>query len=125
MPEFEVTLSGVAARLAALSREMADLTHALGELDRKATEAKERYSMEYQKAYLLAGEERENGRPLSVDTRKSKAFIATHSERVAADALECSVRDKRAQIRAIESAIEVGRSVGSLVKSEIELDKVR
>jgi hypothetical protein len=43
MPEYEVTLSGVAARLAQLSREMDSLTRALGELDRDAVQKRETY----------------------------------------------------------------------------------
>ena len=117
MPEYEVTLSGVAARLAQLSREMDSLTRALGQLDREAVEKREAFVMAYARAFLTA-----EG---SMDIRKYIATEQTHEERFAAEAAECSVRDKRAQIRAVEGSVDVGRSVGSLVKSEIELDKVR
>jgi hypothetical protein len=117
MPEYEVTLSGVAARLAQLSREMDSLTRALGQLDREAVEKRETYVMAYARAFLTA-----EG---SMDIRKYIATEQTHVERLAAESAECSVRDKRAQIRAVEGSVDVGRSVGSLVKSEIELEKVR
>ena len=113
----EVTLSGVAARLAQLSRELDSLTRAMGELDREAVEARETFTMAFARAFLTA-----EG---SMDIRRYVATEATHVERLAAEAAECSVRDKRAQIRALETSVDVGRSVGSLVKSEIEIDKIR
>jgi hypothetical protein len=35
------------------------------------------------------------------------------------------VRQRRAQIATLKTRVDIGRSVGSIVKSEIELDKVR
>jgi hypothetical protein len=117
MAEYEVTLSGVASRLAQLSREMDALTRALGQLDREAVEKREVFVMAFARAFLTA-----EG---SMDVRRYIATEQTHLERFAAEAADCSVRDKKAQIRAIEGSVDVGRSVGSLVKSEIELEKVR
>lgn len=119
----DVTLSGVAASLSRLYHENQTLTAHLGERDRKATEAREEYSMAYQIAYLKAGEERENGRPLSVEARKARAFTQTHDLRVKAEGLECSVRQTRQEIRSNETGIDAARSAGSLVKAEIELVK--
>ena len=117
MPEFEVTLSGVAARLASLSHEMNTLTRALAELDRDAVEKREAYVMADARAFLTA-----EG---SMDIRRYVATEQTHMERFAAEAADCSVRDKKAQIKAIDTSVDVGRSVGSLVKSEMDLEKVR
>jgi hypothetical protein len=117
MPEYEVTLSGVASRLAQLSREMDSLTRALGQLDREAVEKRETFVMAFARAFLTA-----EG---SMDVRRYIATEQTHLERFAAEAADCSVRDKKAQIRAVEGSVDVGRSVGSLVRSEIELEKVR
>ena len=117
MTEHPVTLSGVAARLAQLSREMDALTRALGQLDREAVEARETYTLAFAKAFLKA-----DG---PMDIRRYIATEQTHVERLAAEAAEASVRDKKAQVKSVEASIEVGRSVGSLVRSEIELDKVR
>ena len=117
MSEQAVTLSGVAARLAQLSREMDSLTRALGQLDREAVEKREAFVLAFAKAFLAA-----EG---PMDVRRYIATEQTHAERLAAEAAECSVRDKKAQVKACEASIEVGRSVGSLVRSEIELDKIR
>lgn len=119
----EVTLSGVASSLSRLYHERQTLTERLGERDRLATLAREEYSMAYQIEYLKAGEERENGRPLAVDTRKAKAFIATHDLRVKAEGLECSVRQTREEIRSVQDGIDAARSAGSLIKAEIDLVK--
>ena len=119
----DVTLSSVAASLSRLYHERQTLTAQLGERDRKAVEAREAYSMAYQIAYLKAGEDRENDKPLAVETRKAKAFIATQSLRVKAEGLECSVRQTKEEIRSVQDGIDAARSAGSLVKAEIELVK--
>lgn len=113
MSELPVTLSDIASRLAALSREVQALTHALADIDRDAVDKREAYTMAYAKAFLSA-----EG---SMDIRKYKAIEQTHAERLMAEAAECSVRNKRAQIKAVDTSIDVGRSVGSLVKAETAL----
>jgi hypothetical protein len=125
MSEHEVTLHGIYSQLGKYSRGLQDMTRLLADLDLKATEARETYSMAYEMAYLKAGEELEHGKPMSIVSRKSKAFVESHALRKAAEALECCVRDKKAEIRALENSISVGRSLGSLAKAEIEIDKVR
>ena len=121
----DVTLSGVAASLSRLYHEHQTLCTRLGDVDLKATKAREDYSMAYQIAYLKAGEDRENGKPLAVETRKAKAFTETHDLRVKAEGLECQLRDTQKQIKSVEVGIEAARSAGSLVKAEIELVKTR
>ena len=98
----EVTMSSVAASLSRLYHEHQDLTERLGDIDRKATMAREEYSMAYQIEYVRLSDERENGRPLAVETRKAKSFIATRDLRVKAEGYECSLRDVKQKIRSVE-----------------------
>lgn len=119
----EVTLSGVAASLSRLYHEHQTLCDRIGDADRKATQAREEYSMAYQIEYVRLADDRENGKPLAVETRKAKAFIATRDLRVKAEGYECALRDVRQKIRSVEQGIDAARSAGSLVKAEIELVK--
>ena len=89
------------------------MTLALGDLDREATELRSAYSLAYALAFVQA-----EG---SMDIRRYLATIATAEQSAAADAAECSVRDKRSQVRAVEKSIDVARSVGALVKAEMNL----
>ena len=109
----DLSLNQVASRLVNLDREMAALTKALGELDAEAVTAREAFTLAFAKAFLAA-----EG---PMDIRKYLATEQTHAERLAAEAAEASVRDKRAQVRAVESSIDVARSVGALVKAEMNL----
>ena len=120
----EVTMSSVAASLSRLYHEQRDLTERRGDIDRKATMAREEYSMAYQIEYVRLSDERENGRPLAVETRKAKSFIATRDLRVKAEGYECSLRDVKQKIRSVEKGIDAAISAGSLVKAEISLGKV-
>lgn len=124
MPEFEVTPIEVAQNLAFLGRELQYLTDGLADLERNMVEAREDYTLAYAKAYLAAGG-LVNGKPPTVAEREARAQIATHDERLRAETCEQLVRQRRAQIATIGKRGEWGRSIGSIVKSEIELGKVR
>ena len=117
MPEYDVTPSAVAANLAHLGRELAALTDGLGDLEHRSVEKREDYVLAHAKAFLRA-----EG---TVDVRKCQALVDTHDERLAAETAEALVRQRRAQIATLKVRVDIGRSVGSIVKSEIELDKVR
>jgi len=119
----EVTLSSVAASLSRLYHEHQTLCERLGDIDVKATKAREDYSMAYQVEYIRLSDERENGKPLAVETRKARAFVATRDLRVKAEGYECSLRDVKQKIKSVEIGIDAARSAGSLVKAEIELAK--
>ena len=125
MAEFEVTPNSVAANLAHLARDLAAITDGLKELEHRAVESREDFTMAYHTEYLRAGEDRENGKPLSVETRKSKATVATHAQRLSAEVAEALVRGRRAQIASLKVRIDVGRSVGAVVRSELDFERVR
>ncbi len=122
---FEVTPTTVAINLSHLARELASLTDGLGDLERHAVEKREDYIMAHAKAYLTSGALDAGGKPPPAAVREAKSNLATHDERLAAETADALVRQRKAQIGAIKVRIDVGRSVGSIVKSEIELGKVR
>ena len=56
----------------------------------------------------------------TVDTRKHKARIASKEQELTALTCEAEVRGLRAQIRAMETRIDVGRSYGAAVRAELK-----
>lgn len=124
MAEFDVTPNGVAANLAFLARELAAMTDGLADLERNMVERREDYVMAHAKAYLATGG-LVNGKPVTVAEREATTNLATHKERLSAETAESLVRQRKAQIAALRVRIDVGRSVGAVVRAEIELDKVR
>jgi hypothetical protein len=117
MPEYEVTPSAIAANLAHLGRELAAMTDGLGDLEHRSVTAREDYVLAHAKAVLKSSG--------TVDERKAQALVDTHDERLSAETADALVRQRRAQIATLKVRVDIGRSVGSIVKSEIELDKVR
>jgi len=117
MPVHDVTPNSVAANLAQLARDIAAITDGLGELERRAVETREDYTMAYSKAFLTA-----EG---PMDVRKHQATVDTHAERLSAETAEALVRGRRAQIASLKVRIDVGRSVGAVVRSEMDFERVR
>lgn len=125
MSEIPVSMTDIALSLSQMSRELAKCTWDLADLETKAVTAREDHGLAYAVAYLKSGEEEENGRPPSVETRKARTVIATHGERLRAEGAEARLRQKRAEIAAIKTRIDCARSSGTILRAEIELDKVR
>jgi hypothetical protein len=117
MAEMDVTPTSVAANLAHLARELAALTTGLGDLELRSVNAREDYIMSQAKAFLRA-----EG---PVDVRKYQSLVDTHDERLSAETADALVRQRRAQIAAIKVRIDVGRSVGAVVRAEIDLERAR
>jgi len=117
MAEHDVTPNSVAANLAHLARELAALTDGLGDLELKAVNAREDYVLAHAKAFLSS-----EG---AMELRKHKALMETSTERLAAETAEALVRQRKAQIAAIKVRIDVGRSVGAVVRAEIDLERAR
>lgn len=109
----DLTPNSVVMGLLDLSRQLDKLTEGLGELDREAVLAREDYVMAHAKAFLSA-----EG---PMDLRKYQAIEATHAERLRAEGAEAAVRQRKEQIWAIKTRIEVGRTAGAVVRSEMEL----
>ena len=117
MPEYDVTPNAVAANLAQLARDLAAITNGLEELEHNAVNRREDMTMAFSKAFLSS-----QG---AVEARKHLAVVATQDERLAAETAEALVRGRRAQIASLKVRIDVGRSVGAVVRSEIDLERSR
>lgn len=104
---------------AEIVRNLSDLTK---ELDRLVKELKahehiaavERHAADLaeSKAFLMA-----EG---AMDLRKHQARVASEAEELAALTAEAEVRGLRAQVRAVETRIDVGRSFGAAVRAELK-----
>lgn len=103
----------VVIQLAALSRELDERTRDLNEADVAAVNAREAAKLAEAKAFLAA-----DG---SVEARKSKAVIQTHEIRLAAEVAEAGVRGLQRTIRTLQTRIEVGRTYGATLRSEMAL----
>jgi hypothetical protein len=113
VPLTDVTPLTVVQNLLELARQLAELSSGLGDLEQKAVEAREDYITAHAKAFL-----RSEG---AMELRKQQALLDTHDERLAAETAEALVRQRREQIRAINTRIEVGRSAAAALRAEIEL----
>lgn len=125
MGELPVTYTDVAYNLSMLSRELANAARELATNERKAVEAKEAFTVAYARAFLATEGVGKAGRPTPVATREATAQLATHDERLAADLAEAHLRAFRGYIAALRTRIDCARSGGTLLRAELELDKVR
>lgn len=103
----------IAANLSRLALDLASLATALDLADKRAVNAREDYTMAYAKAFL-----RSEG---AMDVRKQQALVDTHAERLMAEGADQIVRGIRKQMETIKVRIEVGRSVGAAVRTEMNL----
>ena len=103
----------VAARLAALSRDLDRQTTAAEVLDRDAVEKRHVYELAFSRSYLSS-----TG---SVEQRKHHAVIETGQEKLAAEIADAALRACRTRIATIKASIETGRSLASAIKAEISL----
>lgn len=108
-----LTSNDVALRLAKLGRDLEALVRSLDGTEREAVERREDYTLALSRAFLRA-----EG---PMDVRKHESLAATHAERLAAELAEAVVRGMRRQLDSIKVRIDVGRSVGAAVRSEIAL----
>jgi len=108
-----LTANDVALQLAELSRQLNALVKEIGKAEIDAVNAREDFTLAHSKAFLRA-----EG---PMDVRKHLAIEATHAERLAAETAEAVVRGLRRQIDSVRVRIDVGRSVGAAVRSEISL----
>ena len=120
-----VSMTDIALSLSAMSRALATAQYELDELEAKYVKAKEEHTMAYAVEYLKSGEDNENGRPASVETRKARTTIATHSERLAMESVGARLTNKKGEISSIKVRIDCARSSGTLLRAEIEIDRVR
>lgn len=108
-----ITSTEVAAQLAKLSRQLDELVQDIGRAEIDAVNLREDFTLALAKAFLRA-----EG---PMDVRKHLAVEATHPQRLAAELADATVRGLRRQIDSVRVRIDVGRSVGAAVRSEMGL----
>jgi hypothetical protein len=109
----QLTAADVAAQLAALSRQLGELVDKLDTAEQDAVNAREDYTLAQAKAFLSA-----EG---AMDVRKFTAIEKTHTQRLAAELAEATVRGLRRQADTVKVRIDVGRSVGVTLRSELNM----
>lgn len=108
-----LTSNDIASQLAALARQLDALVRQIGEAEIVAVNAREDATLSLSKAFLTA-----EG---PMDIRKHVSIEATHAERLAAELAEATVRGLRRSIDSVKVRIDVGRSVGAALRSEVSL----
>lgn len=99
------TLSDLTKELDRLVKELKAAEH-VAAIDRHAADLAE------SRAFLVA-----EG---AMDMRKHKARVESEQQELAALTAEAEVRGLRAQVRAVETRIDVGRSFGAAVRAELK-----
>lgn len=106
-----VTPAEVMRGLIEIARDLNAATEELAELDLKAVEAKGRYEVARATAFLTTSG--------TVEDRKTKALLATEAERQEAEIAEALVRACKERIRTLHARVEVGRSLGTGLRAEM------
>lgn len=107
------TPNDVVIGLMKLSRRLDEVTSALNEKDEDATRKRAAHTLANSEAFMRA-----EG---SMDIRKHKAIIETHDLRFAAELAEMEVRGLTRSLKTLTTRIDVGRSTGAAVRSDISL----
>lgn len=103
----------VVLQLAKLARQLDEATQTLNEADVAAVNAAEQAKVAEAKAFLAA-----EG---PIEVRKRKAIVETSEIRLAADVAEAGVRGLQRTVRTLQVRIDVGRTYGATIRSEIAL----
>ncbi|MEU9515881.1 hypothetical protein [Micromonospora sp. NPDC048169] len=109
----QLTPNQVVSHLAALSLRLDEVTEELNRADEEATELRGYATVANSEAFLRA-----EG---AMDLRKHKAIVETHELRFAAELAEQKVRGLTRSQKTLMARIEVGRSTGAAVRSDISL----
>ena len=116
MPDAPINATEVALGLANLARKLDTTVKALESADKAAVEKRHEADLAYSHAFLQA-----QG---SVDARKHQAVISTAALVKDSDVADAVVRHLRRELDAIKTRIDVGRSYGAAVRSEIALGQM-
>lgn len=108
-----MTPNDVALQLARLARDLDEAVRVIEMADRDSVEKKAAADLAFSRAFMAA-----TG---SVDARKHIATIETHDQRLAAEVADAVVRHLRRRIDALKTRVEVGRSVGAALRTELNL----
>ena len=105
-----MTPAEIMRTLSTISREIDDLTVELTKLDEEAVRARQAYKVAHAKQFLTA-----EG---SMDIRKNTAELAVADLQLASELADQQHRAAVTQLRALRDRLEVGRSLGALVRLE-------
>ena len=111
----EISPTQVVLNLLELSRQLQRLSDAMDDLEIKAVEAKEAYTVAYAQAFLT-----NTG---SVEVRRQQSMLDTATTRLASDLAETMVRAHKRKVEALRIRIDIGRSAAAMVRAEAELLK--
>lgn len=106
----QLTPNAVAAQLAQLARDLDHLVTAIDDAEIDAVHRREDYTLAYAKTFLSS-----EG---SMDVRKNRTLVETHTPRVTAELAEQHVKAIRRQIDSVRIRIDVGRSLGAALRAE-------
>ena len=109
----QMTPNDVVLHLTRLAEELRRLVAEIDVVEHEAVGAREDYTLALSKAFLAA-----EG---AMDMRKHRSVVATHVERIAAELGEARVRGLRRSIDSVKVRIDIGRSMGTTLRSEISL----
>lgn len=108
-----MTPNDVVVHLTRLAKELGQLVAEIDDSEIAAVNAREDFTLALSKAFLTA-----TG---AMDMRKHHSVVATHVERIAAELAEARVRGLRRQIDSVKVRIDIGRSMGTTLRSEMSL----
>lgn len=106
----DYTPATVVATLSQIARQIDDKAAEIAELDRQAVETRQNYKRAYARAFLAA-----DG---AMDVRRYQAEEQTADLALEAELAEQVLRAGREALRVLRDRLEVGRSVGSIMKME-------
>ena len=105
-----MTPADIIKTLSTISREIDELTVELTRLDEEAVKARQAFKVAHAKAFLTA-----EG---SMDIRKQTAELEVADLQLASELADQQHRAAVSQLRALRDRLEVGRSLGALVRLE-------
>ena len=109
----QMSPSQIALALAHLSRELQRLQDEQEPLETSAVQAREKFTLEYSKAWLAASGNNEE--------KKQRATYSTHQDRLEAETAEVLVKMHVGQVATLRKRVEIARSAAALVRAEWEL----
>ena len=109
----QMTPNDVVVHLTRLAEELRKLVADIDTAEIEAVNAREDFTLALSKAFLSA-----EG---AMDMRKHHSVVATHVERIAAELADARVRGLRRWISCVDTRIDIGRSMGTTLRSEISL----
>lgn len=118
----DLTQTQVAMELLRLSRELADATADLEQIEKDVVVKQQLYDRLYSQAVLRAGED---DMLSAADLRKAWAIKETYQARLDWKVAEAVVKARKSTIDAIKVRVSIGQSVATALRSEIDLEGVR